>query len=180
MADQEFSTEYDPQGMGREPQARTPRGNAFQAAKAYAEKGNGEELGEVTPQDPYPFDPTNALLDGDGHPSADMIAAKGLRVTDSGRALVRADDPSGYELIPPPHSNMEVDKALEKIASARDVSAGVDPVEGRKARAQARNAAAAKTRKAAARESTDGEQAARSEPPKGRATTPTKSTTSTK
>lgn len=177
MADQDnyAGTEYDPQALGTPPEARTPKAGAHAAAKQYAEQGN---KGKGT-QDPFPYDPTNELLDGDDHPSADELAVKGLRISDSGRAVVREDDPSGYELIPPPHSNMELDKSLEKHAVARDEAAGIDPDAGRRARMQARQQAkreAAQAREHSAGQTADERAAAKKAAPQGRSATPQQST----
>lgn len=171
-------TEYDQQATGTPPEARTPKTGPHAAATAYAEQGN---KGKGT-QDPFPYDPTNELLDGDDHPSADDLAAKGLRISDSGRAVVRDDDPSGYELIPPPHSNLELDKWVEKHAVSRDVSAGLDPEVGRKARVDARKAAkkvAAEAREHSAGQTADEKAQARQQAPQGRSSTPSAPTKAT-
>jgi hypothetical protein len=167
---EEFSTEYDPQGLGTEPEARTPRGEAHAAAKAYS--GGSRDT-----QDPFPYDPTNELLDGDGDPSDDLLAARGLRMSDSGRALIAEGDSSGFELIPPPNSNLEGHKAVEKHLVAQDEAGGVDPEVGREARRGVLRKTAEARRSAKTKGSGGDKQAAKATPPANRSATPPKSTT---
>jgi hypothetical protein len=149
-------------------EARTEPGDAHSAAVTYsaqAEKGKGT-------QDPFPYDPTNELLDGDDSPSRSELAARGVQVSASGRALVSVDDPTGLEIPPPAHANLELDKAHEKRSVAADEAIGVDPEIGRQARAQARTASAKARKDGATERTADGDTAeARRQAPQGRSRT---------
>lgn len=152
------------------PEARTPQGDAHQAATTYSEQA-AEHKGT---QDPFPYDPTNELLDGDDSPDPEELAARGVRVSDSGRALVPIDDPTGVRSIPPPNANLEIAKSREKVAVANDEADGIDPEIGREARraglrqaGQARMAAA----KGGGADATP-PTSARSQAPAGRQTPP--------
>jgi hypothetical protein len=148
-------------------EARTPEGDIHDAAVTYASQG---ERGKGT-QDPYPVDPTNELLDGDDSPYMGELAARGVEVSASGRALVAIGDPTGVEIPPPAHANLELDKAYEKRSVAADEAVGVDPEIGRQARQQARKVAAQARQKSAAKSDEQGEQEARRQPPQGRSRT---------
>jgi hypothetical protein len=141
-----------------EPEARTPQGDAAEAAKTYAQQA----MKAKGTQDPYPYDPTNELLDGDDSPMQDELSARGVRVSDSGRALVTETDPTGVLEVPPPNSNLELMKRNEKMAVALDEADGVDPEIGIKARQQARKQAAQARAKAAK------ESGGQAQPPQGR------------
>lgn len=148
------------------PEARTQPGDLHAAAVQYSEQAT-EHKGT---QDPYPVDPSNELLDGDDSPAADELSARGMRVADSGRALVPEDDPTGVRSIPPPNSNLELMKSREKMMVAADEADGVDPEIGREARKAGRRAAGEARQKAAKGDDESGGQtsAARTQPPKGR------------
>ena len=154
------------------PEARTEPGDAHKAAMTYAgqaEKGKGT-------QDPYPYDPTNELLDGDDSPSRSEMAARGVQVSPSGKALVPETDPTGVIEVPPAHSNLELAKAREKHMVAADMADGIDPEIGRQARQSAREQAA-KARRTAAESSSSGSstgaeaEEARKSQPQGRSRT---------
>lgn len=149
-----------------EPEARTPVGDAHSAAVTYSEQAE-EAKGT---QDPYPYDPTNELLDGDDSPQAGFLASRGMRVSDSGRALVPVEDPTGVEVPPPATSNLELLKRTEKVLVANDEAVGLDPEIGRKARRGAMVEAAQARRGASADKPTA---QAQSQPPQGRSTKPT-------
>lgn len=153
-------------------EARTPHGGAYRAATTYAKQANQAK----GTQDPYSYDPTNELLDGDDSPSAEDLAARGVRVSDSGRSLVSLQDPTGLDVPPPAHANLELTKRAEKMAVAADEASGIDPQIGVKARAEARKAAGQERLKAAKAESGSAP-VARSQPPSGRTGTPPASTT---
>jgi hypothetical protein len=152
------------------PEARTPKGDAHNAATTYSEQA-AEHKGT---QDPYPYDPTNELLDGDDSPDPEDLAARGVRVSDSGRALVPLDDPTGVMSIPPPNANLELAKSREKVAVANDEADGVDPEIGRQARREGLRQAG-KARLAEAKgggSDATPPAAARSQAPAGRTPTP--------
>jgi hypothetical protein len=146
------------------PEDRTPNTPAHQVATQYAAQA---EEGKGT-QDPYPYDPTNELLDGDDSPSQSELAQRGVRISASGRSLVHEDDPTGIALIPPPNANLEIAKAREKHAVAADMADGYDPEHGIEARKGARAKAAESRKKAASESSSDKGEGARTQPPQGR------------
>lgn len=153
-----------PPTMPNEPEARTPEGDAKTAAETYARQAQQAK----GTQDPYPYDPTNELLDGDDSPMQDELAARGVRVSDSGRALVPETDPTGVMEVPPPNSNLELMKRNEKMAVALDEADGVDPEIGIKARQQGRAMAAKARMKAAGTSTGSTPQEAQGRAPQGR------------
>lgn len=142
------------------PEDRTSPTGAHKTATEYASQA---ETGKGT-QDPYPYDPTNELLDGDDSPSQSELAQRGVRISNSGRSLVHEDDPTGIALIPPPNANLEIAKSREKHAVAADVADGYDPEHGIQARKAARAQAAESRQKASGGSKTT--------EPQGRSTAP--------
>lgn len=147
------------------PEARTPTGDANTAATTYAQQAEQHK----GTQDPYPYDPTNELLDGDDSPGEADLAARGVRVSDSGRALVPLDDPTGLKVPPPPSANLELAKSREKVMVASDEADGLDPQIGVDARKAAmRQAGQARMAAATSPSGADATPPPQAKPPVGR------------